>query len=213
MYALVTLWLAEKRHNLSMRVFRFIILDVYVWFDFDEKHTKAPYKGVLFFEGRKQVGPVLFCSQRWCTHTWWAEARKLIIPISPPSFLEVPIIIKPLKQIKARPNLFPFRSINQTRLLGQWSLKGSGVAWRVLRTVQPECSAWAVKCGKRHTRGVGSPPRNEGGESCCKHTRLAKDKNRAGEWFKKLDAEPQVGRGAGKILNLKCWLVSRGLFS
>lgn len=37
---------------------------------------------------------------------------------------------------------FPHReSINQTCLRGRWSLKGGGVARRVLQTVQPECGA------------------------------------------------------------------------
>lgn len=141
--------------------------------------AKTPHKGSLFHDGTKQVSLPLFCSHVHLMNRGLGTHH----PYQSPSFLKVPIIIKPLKQIKARPDLFsPFKSINQTCLLGQRSLGGSGVAWRVLQTVQPECSAWAVKCRKRHSRGAGSPPHNEGRESCCKHTRLAKDKNRAGEW-------------------------------
>lgn len=144
--------------------------------------AKTPHKGSLFHDGTKQVSLPLFCSHVHLMNRSLGTHH----PYQSPSFLKVPIIIKPLKQIKARPDLFsPFKSINQTCLLGQWSLGGSGVVWRVLQTVQPECSAWAVKCRKRHSRGAGSPPHNEGRESCCKHTRLVKDKNRAGEWYKK----------------------------
>lgn len=47
-------------------------------------------------------------------------------PYQSPFFLKVPLIIIPLKQIKAQPNLLsPFESINQMCLHGQWSLKGS----------------------------------------------------------------------------------------
>lgn len=155
--------------------------------------AKTPHKGSLFHDGTKQVSLPLFCSHVHLMNRSLGTHH----PYQSPSFLKVPIIIKPLKQIKARPDLFsPFKSINQTCLLGQWSLGGSGVVWRVLQTVQPECSAWAVKCRKRHSRGAGSPPHNEGRESCCKHTRLVKDKNRAGEWYKKkLNTEPQDSRG------------------
>ncbi len=149
--------------------------------------------GILFYESTKQVSLVLFCPQRWCSHIHLMNrGLKTRHPYQSLSFLKVPIIIKPLKQIKAQPNLFPpSASINHTRLPSQWSLKGSGEGWRVPQTVQPECSAWAVKCGKWHTWGVGSPPHNKRRESCCKHSRLAKDRNRAA----KLNTEPQQGGG------------------
>lgn len=123
---------------------------------------------------------MLFCTQRSCSDVHLMnKGLETLHPHPSLSFLKVPIIIKPLKQIEAQPDLFsPFKSINQTCVPGQWSLKGSGVVWRVLQTVQPECSARAVKCSERHTRGVGSPPHDKGRESCCKHTCLAKDKNK-----------------------------------
>lgn len=63
-----------------------------------------------------------------------------------PSVLGVPILIQPLNQIAAQPVLFSvLQSINQTRPLGQWSLKGSGVACPTDRSARMQRASCEVK--------------------------------------------------------------------
>lgn len=63
-----------------------------------------------------------------------------------PSVLRVPILIQPLNQITAQPVLFSvLQSIDQTCPLGQWSLKGSGVACPTDRSARMQRASCEVK--------------------------------------------------------------------
>lgn len=74
------------------------------------------------------------------------------------------------------------------------------MAWGVLQTVQPECSAWAVECSKWHTWGAGSPPHEKRTEKkkAAVNTHSRKGQSQDCKVVEKCSAEPQDGwQGSG----------------